>query len=513
MRKLILFKNDAIFVFFLFIMGCLLFTSKTSLANTPSDTTRLGNSSDFFPEDSSLLRSEYLLKNDPVFIENWDNEITFSYDDVNFEDLPEEMLFPLVKNNEAFMLTWYGRVNSTYKKRWGKQHHGLDIHLKTGDPVFSAFDGVVRYAQYNKSGFGNCIVIRHLSGIETVYAHLSKIEVEPNQFVYSGQQIGLGGNTGHSFGPHLHFEARYKGYSFNPEYFIDVNTQQLKSDTLFLTKNDFTAYVNKNDFTRKSKHDNKNDFEEQTAVSQNPEPATTPSIDEYSKNLDTWPDINNDKKDFYEKEEVISNGNNEALEKVNENHTEKATVITKAKKVITKNPSGNIKTTLKNKATVPAKTTMPKPATNQIKTPTNKVVTATKKINSNTSTTTPKNKATVPAKTIMPKPATNQIKTPTNKVVAATKNINSNTSTTTPKNKTTVPAKTTMPKPTTNQIKTPTNKATVTVPKNKNININKTSQQTTLKKGAPVITVSQTKKLNASNQGVKKSGTQSKKNP
>jgi murein DD-endopeptidase MepM/ murein hydrolase activator NlpD len=69
-----------------------------------------------------------------------------------------------------------------------------------------------------------------------LYAHLSKIEVSPNQYVTSGEPIALGGNTGRSFGAHLHFEIRYKDFSIDPESIIDYNTRQLKADTLHFVR-------------------------------------------------------------------------------------------------------------------------------------------------------------------------------------------------------------------------------------------------------------------------------------
>lgn len=218
-----------------------------SFAGDPGDTTSRSKISRGIPKDSADKISEYLLNNNPIFIDHWNNDMAFVYEDVKFEDIPQTLTIPLIREDEQFNMTWYGRINSTYKWRWGRQHHGLDIHLQTGDAVIAAFDGVVRYAQYNKNGYGFCVVIRHLNGLETLYAHLSKILVDPNQFVKSGELVGLGGNTGHSQGPHLHFETRYKDFSFDPEYYIDVNTQQLKSDTLVLQKMDFTAYRYKSD--------------------------------------------------------------------------------------------------------------------------------------------------------------------------------------------------------------------------------------------------------------------------
>lgn len=172
-----------------------------------------------------------LLTTDPVYLENWVNTSTFTYDSVRASDLPEITTIPLLQPGEKFTPTWYGRLSSGYKWRWGRQHHGVDLTLKTGDTIYAAWEGVVRYAQWNKSGYGNCVVIRHKNGLETLYAHMSKLLVSPNQYVNSGESLGLGGSTGNSTGPHLHFEIRYKDFSINPELIIDYSTLTLKLDT------------------------------------------------------------------------------------------------------------------------------------------------------------------------------------------------------------------------------------------------------------------------------------------
>jgi murein DD-endopeptidase MepM/ murein hydrolase activator NlpD len=194
------------------------------------------------PSDSANTITSSLLTNDTVYTKDWVNAITFVYDSVEFNDLPEEIYLPLINKDEKFSLTWYGKINSEYGKRWGRQHHGLDVDLNIGDTVVAAFDGIVRYAQFNKSGFGNCVVIRHKNGLETIYGHLCKIDVVENQYVKSGQHIGLGGTSGHSTGPHLHFEMRYKDYSFDPQLLIDLNTQQLKTETVIFDKVDLVNY-------------------------------------------------------------------------------------------------------------------------------------------------------------------------------------------------------------------------------------------------------------------------------
>ena len=114
-----------------------------------------------------------------------------------------------------------GRINSEFGWRRWQFHYGLDIGLNKGDTVRSAFDGVIRISKWGW-GYGNVIVIRHTNGLETLYGHLSASKVVPNQFVKAGDVIGLGGSTGRSTGPHLHFEIRYLGVPINPNNFINT---------------------------------------------------------------------------------------------------------------------------------------------------------------------------------------------------------------------------------------------------------------------------------------------------
>jgi len=137
----------------------------------------------------------------------------------------------------GFVLPFNGNVTSEFGWRKRRPHYGTDIDLKTGDTVMAAFDGMVRIAKLNRS-YGNVVIIRHKNGLETVYAHLSKILVEPGQMLEAGQIIGLGGNTGHSFGAHLHFEMRYLGQAMDAEDFIDFATGTLKKNECLITKAD-----------------------------------------------------------------------------------------------------------------------------------------------------------------------------------------------------------------------------------------------------------------------------------
>ncbi|MDR2970694.1 MAG: peptidoglycan DD-metalloendopeptidase family protein [Bacteroidales bacterium] len=120
------------------------------------------------------------------------------------------------------------------KRRRGRRHWGIDMPFPEGTPVVAAFDGIVRVSTYNNGGYGNLIVLRHENRLETYYAHLSRRLVNPGQLVRAGDTIGLGGTTGRSRGPHLHFETRYLGQHFNPTRIIDFVNYKLACDTLYI---------------------------------------------------------------------------------------------------------------------------------------------------------------------------------------------------------------------------------------------------------------------------------------
>ncbi|HQR80612.1 MAG TPA: M23 family metallopeptidase [Actinomycetota bacterium] len=103
---------------------------------------------------------------------------------------------------------------------WSSGHHtGLDFVTAPGTPVFSALAGKVVEADWN-GAYGNCIIVRHDNGVETMYAHLSSIGVEKGERVLRGDRIGSVGTTGNSSGPHLHFEVIKKGDQRDPEAFL-----------------------------------------------------------------------------------------------------------------------------------------------------------------------------------------------------------------------------------------------------------------------------------------------------
>jgi murein DD-endopeptidase MepM/ murein hydrolase activator NlpD len=121
-------------------------------------------------------------------------------------------------------------------------HYGVDLKLQTGDPVMSAFSGMVRISSYNPS-FGHVVVVRHHNGLETLYAHLSKRMVEPGDLIEAGDTLGLGGNTGRSYGSHLHFEVRFLDQPIDPTEVFDLANGTLKARTFDIHKGTFEAIV------------------------------------------------------------------------------------------------------------------------------------------------------------------------------------------------------------------------------------------------------------------------------
>lgn len=144
-----------------------------------------------------------------------------------------------------------GYITSHFGPRHYRYHYGTDLKLETGDTVRAAFDGMVRISKVGV-GYGNYVLIRHNNGFETVYGHLSKLLVDTEQKVKAGDPIGLGGSTGHSTGPHLHFEVRYLGNPINPEDVIDFQSERVREPEYlvcaktFKYKNDIVARNSRN---------------------------------------------------------------------------------------------------------------------------------------------------------------------------------------------------------------------------------------------------------------------------
>jgi len=162
----------------------------------------------------------------------WSNEYAHKYTNVV---MPDSLLIDLTG---FCMPTENTKVNDIfgYRPRRRRMHYGLDIKVERGDTIRAAFDGKVRYCSYQRRGYGHYVVIRHPNGLETLYAHLTSKLVEENEVVKAGDPIGLGGNTGRSTGPHLHFETRLLGKALDPALFFDFPNQDITGDTYFYKK-------------------------------------------------------------------------------------------------------------------------------------------------------------------------------------------------------------------------------------------------------------------------------------
>ena len=178
---------------------------------------------------------------DSLSYDHWDTETVHSYRDIALKDLPETVTLTLVDSVHGYCIPHPGPVTSQFKFRWHRPHRGVDIGLHTGDVVYAAFDGIVRVALPTSmtGGYGNVLVIRHANGLETYYGHLSKYIVKSGDVVKAGEAIGYGGSTGRSTGPHLHFETRYMGQSFDPERIFDLENGTLRSEVFVLQKHYF----------------------------------------------------------------------------------------------------------------------------------------------------------------------------------------------------------------------------------------------------------------------------------
>ena len=185
-----------------------------------------------FTNADSLSRTEH-------YASHWDTTGIFAYRDISLQSLPPTIEIHVIDRYDGFHFPRTGQIVSRYGLRGRRNHNGIDIALRTGDPIHAAFDGRVRYSRYNMGGFGNLVIIRHTNGLESYYGHLSRRNVKAGDFVKAGQVIGYGGSTGRSRGPHLHFELRYADQAFDPERLIDFTSGQLRYQTFLLERSFF----------------------------------------------------------------------------------------------------------------------------------------------------------------------------------------------------------------------------------------------------------------------------------
>jgi len=134
---------------------------------------------------------------------------------------------PVANKDLKRMASGFGyRIHPIYKVR--KMHWGMDFTAPTGTPIYATGDGKVTTQKYSRSGYGNHIIIDHGYGYETLYGHMSKVEVKRGQEVKRGDIIGYVGSTGRSTAPHLHYEVIKDGRKINPVnfYFNDLSPEE-----------------------------------------------------------------------------------------------------------------------------------------------------------------------------------------------------------------------------------------------------------------------------------------------
>ena len=169
-----------------------------------------------------------------IYTEGWDSQLVNPF---KSSDVPQSQVIDVSK----FHMPHAGYVTSPYgyRRRFRRQHKGIDLKVHIGDTIKAAFDGKVRLTKFERRGYGYYVILRHANGLETVYGHLSKFLVEPDQYVKAGEPIALGGNTGRSTGPHLHFEPRFMGYPINPSAIFDFANQTVHTDTYTFDKDSY----------------------------------------------------------------------------------------------------------------------------------------------------------------------------------------------------------------------------------------------------------------------------------
>lgn len=170
-----------------------------------------------------------------IYTEGWNSQSVNPFKD---SDVPETQVIDVTGHFmpcPGFVTSNYG-----YRRKFGRMHKGVDLKIQRNDTIYAAFDGKVRLTAYERKGYGYYIIIRHPNGLETVYGHLNKHLVKPDQVVRAGDPIALGGSTGRSTGPHLHFETRFMGYAINPAAIFDFENQTTHTDTYTFNKKSFT---------------------------------------------------------------------------------------------------------------------------------------------------------------------------------------------------------------------------------------------------------------------------------
>lgn len=231
-----------------------LFISVYSIAQQPLTPTiqPLNDSSelDSLLNDNDNLEIDSLQTTDETIYKNIWNSTQLKYPVNTLPDKNDTIIISLFgPDDSTFVMPVQGQFLSKFGMRHGRMHTGTDIRLNLGDTVRSAFEGRVRLAK-RFNGYGNLVLVRHSNGLETIYAHLSKICVKVNDTVKAGDLLGLGGRTGRATCTHLHFETRIFGEPFDSGKYIDFTTFTLRADKIYYKNKQFETDLAK--FRRKA---------------------------------------------------------------------------------------------------------------------------------------------------------------------------------------------------------------------------------------------------------------------
>ncbi len=234
----------------IFVALCLLCALSFAQVKTPVDTISRGNLSVVIFDDKtwqyieiqSDIKSATIDTTD-IKAENWVTTSVYAQNPDYARTIDASVID---FGNAASSFPAKGKVVSSFGMRSGKMHTGIDIVLNYGDAVVAAFDGIVRFAGWSGSKYGNAVVVRHYNGLETVYAHLDDVKCKVNQKVSAGEILGFGGKTSN----HLHFETRLKDNAFDPELVFNTQTGALVADRIpiYASNFDYMKFVDNSQY-------------------------------------------------------------------------------------------------------------------------------------------------------------------------------------------------------------------------------------------------------------------------
>jgi murein DD-endopeptidase MepM/ murein hydrolase activator NlpD len=213
------------------------FNPSRDLSIMSEDTSTIGEGELSIVEVSEQMNVDSIWITIAEYYSIWDSKSINPYkiDGSKFDDTLSFNLYDSLSGFNWSMPLQTCSSTSKFGYRWSRWHYGIDLELDNGDPILAAFDGIVRISHYDPRGYGNYVLLRHYNGFETLYGHMSKAGVEVGQLVKAGDVIGLGGSTGRSTGPHLHYEVRFEGNAIDPENLYDFQSNRLRGKVFELT--------------------------------------------------------------------------------------------------------------------------------------------------------------------------------------------------------------------------------------------------------------------------------------